>query len=92
MTSFSPTSVTDIDVEIISTHGKLCTIEIIFRPDSWVDMDQIQIDNFNDKTYNLTTIDLIFMLKIYQEQDFDFLDHKGTKLNMNTIQRFHCGY
>lgn len=55
-------------------------------------MDQIQIDNFNDKTYNLTTIDLIFMLKIYQEQDFDFLDHKGTKLNMNTIQRFHCGY
>ena len=85
VTCLSPTPVTNIDVdmkiskEIISMHGKLCTIEIIFRPDSWVDMDQIQIDNFNDKTYNLTTIDLIFMLKIYQEQDFAFLDHKGTK-------------
>ena len=49
-------------------------------------MDQIQIDDFNDKTYNLTTIEMIFMLKIYQEQDFDFLDHKGPKFNISWIQ------
>ena len=67
----------------MGTHKKLCTIEIIFRQDNWVDIDQIHKDNFNDKTYNLTPIDLIFMLKIYQEQDFDFLDDEGPKFNIH---------
>ena len=75
----------------MSTHGKLCRIEITFRQDYWVDTDQIHKNNFNDKIYDLTPIDLIFMLKIYQEEDFDFLDHEGTKLNKKfsviTIQR-----
>ena len=63
----------------MSTHQKLCEIEVIFRSDNWVDMNPK--DNFNDKTYKLTPIDLIFMLKIYQEKDFAFLENEGPKFN-----------
>ena len=69
------------------TYEKLCTIEITFRQDYWVDTDQIHKNNFNDKTYDLTPIDLIFMLKIYQEEDFDFLVHKGTEFNIEKDKR-----
>ena len=71
----------------MSTREKLCKIEITFRQDYWVDTDQIHKNNFNDKTYDLTPIDLIFMLKIYQEEDFDFLDHQGTKFNTENDSR-----
>ena len=66
----------------MSTYEKLCKIEITFRQDYWIDTDQIRKNNFNDKTYDLTPIDMVFMLKIYQEEDFDFLDHEGTKFNI----------
>ena len=47
-------------------------------------MDQILFDKFNDKTYSLTPLDLVLMLKMYQDDDkgggFAFLDDKGLEL------------
>ena len=80
----------------MSTYEKLCKIEITFRQDYWIDTDQIRKNNFNDKTYDLRPIDMVFMLKIYQEEDFDFLDHEGTKFNIEndstTSNSFNFGY